>query len=163
MGTEIDKIIDAVIKAEGGSKATNDPVDKGGRTQYGISEKSNPEAWADDKVTEEEARAIYRNKYLDGPGFSRLLDHRLQRFLVDWGVISGPDIVIKYLQRAIGVKDDGVIGDKTTERANSLDAGVLVNKLIDERIKMMCRIVQKTPSQLKYLMGWVNRALEFRA
>ena len=57
MADNIDRIIDNVIAAEGGSTATNDPADGGGRTQYGISERANPEAWADGKVTAEEARA----------------------------------------------------------------------------------------------------------
>lgn len=154
--------IDAVIKAEGGAKATDDPTDSGGRTQYGISEKANPEAWLDGQVTEEEARAIYSRKYVSGPGFDKIVDGRLQHLLVDWGVTSGPGVAIGYLQRAIGVSDDGVLGPKTLDAANDRDAVWLVNRMVDDRVRMFCKIVGKNRSQGKYLVGWVNRALEFR-
>jgi hypothetical protein len=34
-------------------------------------------------------------------------------------------------------------------------------RLVAARIRMICRIVKRDPSQLKYLAGWVDRALEF--
>lgn len=166
MGEGIKKIIDAVILAETGGKPdggfTDDPTDKGGRTQYGIAEKSNPEAWADGKVTEDEARAIYTKKYIVGPGFDKITDPRLQHFLVDWGVTSGPGVAIKSLQRLVGVNDDGVLGVETLQAVTENDPTKLLNRLIDDRIKMFCRIVQKNPSQARFISGWVNRALEFR-
>src|SRR5688572_12640585 len=103
-------IIDAILVAEGGSKATNDPNDKGGRTQFGISEKAHPKAWADNKVTEEEARAIYSKKYISGPGFDRIDNEKLRHFLVDFGVNSGPGIAIQCLQRVVGTPVDGILG-----------------------------------------------------
>ena len=51
-------IITDIMLREGWDMMTNDPLDKGGRTQFGISEKSNPLAWTDNHVTEAEARAI---------------------------------------------------------------------------------------------------------
>src|SRR5688572_24435193 len=126
---EIEKIIDAILEAEGGSKMINDPADAGGRTQYGIAERSNPEAWRDNRVSEEEARAIYRQKYVDGPGFSGISDGHLQHFLVDWGVISGPAIAIRYLQQALNVDVDGNLGAITLAAANSADPRRLVNRL----------------------------------
>lgn len=161
----IDDIINAVLKAEVGDKPdggyTNDPADAGGRTQYGISEKSNPEAWADGKVTEAEAREIYLNKYVRGPGFDKIANSKLQHFVVDWGVISGPAVAIRYLQQVIGVKVDGIMGDKSLTAINSGDARVILNRVVSERLKMIGRIVQDRPSQLKYLEGWINRCCEF--
>jgi lysozyme family protein len=154
-------IIDAIIKAEGGSKFTDDPHDKGGRTQYGISERSNPEAWRDGRVTEEEARAIYYKRYVSGPGFDKITDPKLQHFLCDFAVHSGPGIAIKYLQRAIDVEDDGVLGPRTLAAVNAADARHLVNRLVVDRVKMIGRLVVANPSQLKYLNGWLNRILEF--
>lgn len=140
---------------------TNDPSDGGGRTQFGISERANPEAWADDRVTEEEAREIYARKYFTGPGFNRLKDRRLQHLLVDWGVTSGPYIVIQYLQRAVGTKDDGVLGPKTAAAANEANQVRLINRLVIDRVKMTGRIVNRNPSQARFLNGWLNRILEF--
>jgi lysozyme family protein len=154
-------IIDAILVAEGGAIATNDPSDRGGRTQYGISEKSHPGAWADNHVTEEEARAIYMQKYVIKPGFDKINDQRLRHFLVDFAVNSGPGIAIQYLQRAVNTKVDGVLGPKTAEAANQTEPRSLVTRLVAERVKMAGRIVTKDPSQLKFLNGWLNRFLDF--
>jgi lysozyme family protein len=157
----ITKIIDEILKAEGGNKMTNDPSDAGGRTQYGISERANPNAWKDGQVTEEEARAIYYKRYISGPGFDKINDPRVQHFLCDFAVHSGPGIAIKYLQRIVGVDDDGVMGPRTLEAANACEPRHLVNRLVAERMKMIARLVQKSPSQLKYLGGWTNRIMGF--
>jgi lysozyme family protein len=154
-------IIDAILLAEGGSKMTDDPTDRGGRTQYGIAERSNPEAWADGRVTEEEARAIYLQKYIIKPGFHQINDDKVRHFLVDFAVNSGPGIAIQCLQRVVGSTPDGVLGPKTAERANSIEPRSLVTRLVIERVKMIGRIVSKNPSQVKYLNGWLNRILDF--
>lgn len=161
MNPNITSIINAVLQAEGGSTSTNDPTDKGGRTQFGIAESSNPEAWADNKVTEDEARAIYLRKYVTGPGFDRVVDPRLQHLLVDFGVTSGPTLAIQYIQRLVHVKDDGVLGPSSLKAINETNPMKLINQLVIERVKMLGRIVQKNPSQAKWLNGWLNRSLEF--
>lgn len=154
--------IDDIIEREGGSTVTNDPADKGGRTQYGVSEKSNPEAWTDGKVTAEEARAIFETKYIKGPGFDKVQDIRLREQLADWGVNSGPYVAIQGLQRVVGAEIDGVLGPETLGLVNGApDASQVGNRVVAERVKMFGRIVKRDPSQLKWLNGWLDRALSF--
>jgi lysozyme family protein len=159
MSNDITNIIDDLLRREGG--LTNDPNDAGGRTNYGISEKSNPSAWADNKVTEAEAREIYLTKYVKGPKFDQIPDTLLRAQLVDFGVNSGPSIAIQKLQHIVGVEADGIIGPKTLTALASCDVRAVNNKLAAERIKMIGRICAKNPNQLKFLGGWLNRALEF--
>lgn len=154
-------LIDEIIKREGGAKATNNPKDKGGRTQYGIAEASNPSAWKDDKVTYEEARSIYDAKYIKGPGFDRIQDERLKAQMVDFGVTSGPALAIQKIQALVKVEVDGILGPKTLAAINAHDPVLLNNKLALERVKMIGRIVQKNPSQATFLNGWLSRAIEF--
>jgi len=161
MDSAIEKIIASVIENEGGEKVTNDPLDGGGRTQFGISERSHPEAWEDDKVTLNEAQAIYVQRYVVAPGFDKLSDHRLIHQLVDFGVNSGPFIAIQKLQMALDVKQDGVLGPKTLEAANKADGRKLNNDIVAIRVKFLCKLCVKRPSQLRFLEGWVDRALEF--
>jgi lysozyme family protein len=157
-----DSIIDEILIREGGGKVTNDPTDSGGKTQWGISEKSNPEAWKDGKVTEQEARDIYFKKYVKGPGFDKIIDSNLQAQLVDFGVNSGPAIAIKKLQGAMKLfEQDGILGPNTLDNVRNWDPKVLNNLLVVARVKMICQIVKKNPSQLVYLNGWVERALSF--
>lgn len=157
----IKEIIDEILIAEGGPKLTNDPADAGGRTQWGISERSNPQAWTDGHVTEAEARAIYERKYVQAPGFDKIKDSKLQAQLVDFGVTSGPAIAVQKLQEILRVKVDGILGPKTLAAIEVEDPRYLSNKLAASRIQMIGRIVQKNPSQIKWLNGWINRAISF--
>lgn len=159
MATTTEQIITDIIKREG--PATNDPEDRGGRTQYGIAEASNPEAWADDKVTEDEAREIYTRKYIRWPKFDKIEDFHLRAQLVDFGVTSGPMIAIMKLQEIVGATVDGVIGPQTLAAVKLQHPESVSTRLVASRIRMICRLVKKNPSDLKYLNGWVNRALEF--
>lgn len=154
-------LVDRIIAREGGSTATNDPSDKGGRTQFGISERNNPEAWKDGRVDYEEARKIYYQKYLKP--FEGLEKYLFYEQLVDFGVTSGPRLAIQKLQEIIGVEVDGIIGENTLTEISKWGTfqRVLNYKLVAARIQMIGRIVQKNPSQIKYLSGWLNRALEF--
>lgn len=154
-------LIDSIILREGGSKATNDSSDRGGRTQYGISERSNPEAWKDGKVDYEEARKIYQRRYLEP--FKGLETYIFYEQLVDFGVTSGPRLAIQKLQEILGMEVDGIVGEETLAKVSesSSFSRVLNNNLLASRIKMIGRIVQKNPSQVKFLSGWLNRALEF--
>ena len=136
-------------------------IDAGGRTQYGIAEKSNPEAWADNKVTEEEAREIYSRKYILGPGFDKVVDFHLRAQLVDFGVNSGPQMAIMKLQEILAVDVDGVLGPQTLGALNKAHPEAVSVQLVASRIRMICRIVKKNPADLKNLSGWVDRALEF--
>lgn len=157
----IHDIVDDVIQREGGAKVTNDTHDGGGRTQYGISERANPEAWADGKVTEAEARAIYEQKYVIYPGFHHVQDDHLRAHLVDFGVNSGPQVAISKLQEILGVIVDGILGVKTLAALTQRHADDVNNRLVASRVLMIGRIVQKVPSQLKYLVGWLDRSLSF--
>lgn len=165
MDPKLTTVIDAVILAEVGNKPdggfTNDPLDKGGRTAYGISEKANPEAWADGKVTEDEARAVYFKKYVEGPGFDKIPYTKLQHQLIDFGVNSGPFVAIQRLQEALGVVADGKIGPATLAALEKAKPEAVNNEVVALRVKLFCKICVKNPTQLKFLNGWVNRAFEF--
>lgn len=154
-------VIDDILQREGGGKVTNDPNDKGGRTQWGIAERSNPEAWRDGKVTEQEAREIYERKYVIAPGFNKIKDDHLREQLIDFGVNSGPGMAIMKLQNVLQVFPDGIIGPETLRAIDMVDPVKLNNKLMCERIKMIGRIVSKNHSQAVFISGWLNRAVEF--
>jgi lysozyme family protein len=156
-------IITDVIKREGGSTATNDPTDAGGRTQYGISETAHPKAWEDGKVTEDEARAIYIQKYVIYPGFHTIppTHAHVMEQLVDFGVLSGQHTAVKHLQRVLGVKDDGVFGPKSLATLIQHNPQTINNKLVIARVLMLGRIVERKHDQAKYINGWLNRAVSF--
>lgn len=164
--------IDDIIRREGGDKETNDPSDSGGRTKLGISERANPEAWVDGDVTYAEARTIYEKVYILAEHFN-LLPDSLQHQVVDHGVPSGPDTAARMLQQLIGVPVDGVIGAKTLEAITNYPGGklfgtevpgiVLLNLAFrDARMLHYATIAKKRPKDLKFLLGWIKRAQEFK-
>ena len=158
-----DKIIDEVLEREGGARVTNDPSDSGGRTQYGIAERSNPTAWKNGPPTEKEARAIYLQKYVIGPGYHRIppTHKKTQVMLIDYGVNSGPTIATQKVQEIVGAEVDGVLGNETLNKLVRWDDRALCNALAAARMKMVCRLVQKRPKDLKFLYGWVDRITSF--
>ena len=155
----VDTIINNIISTEGGY--VDNPADKGGPTAFGISEKANPQAWVNGPPTAKEARQIYMQKYVIGPGFDKIQDKQLQAQLVDFGVNSGPAIAIKRLQEILKVPGTGVLGTETLTALATIHPEEVNNLLVAARVKMICRIVQKTPSQLQFLEGWIDRALQF--
>lgn len=161
MSDPIDDIITDEILKEGGAAATNDPLDAGGRTQFGISETSNPEAWVDGVVSEAEARDIYFRKYVKGPGFGDIKDVPLMHQLVDFSVLSGAAVAIRKLQKVVGVHEDGILGPATLAAVAARDARTVNNALMVERIMMLATIVAKTPSQARFLVGWLSRTTSF--
>lgn len=156
-------IFERIMQWEGGGKFTNDPSDSGGRTQFGISERSHPQAWADGAVTEAEARSIFISKYVNGPKFNKIPDsHKAVREqLIDFGFLSGPQLAIMKLQAVLGLKADGALGPVTLNALVSSEPRALNNKLARERLLMLARIVQKAPSQARFLVGWLDRALSY--
>jgi lysozyme family protein len=159
MAFSMSETIDGVIKREG--KPTNDPKDHGGRTQLGISEKSNPEAWKDGVVTPEEAQAIYTQKYVKSPHFDTVPVDHLRSQLIDFGVNSGPIIAIQKLQEILGVTVDGELGPETLAALAMKDPKVINNQLVIARIKLIGRIVSKNVTQIRFINGWLDRATQF--
>jgi lysozyme family protein len=165
--------IDTIIKREGGDTETNDPDDSGGRTKFGISENAHPEAWADGDVSYWEARTIYERVYILAEKFHLIRDEHLKHQVVDFGVPSGPDTAARLLQQLVGVKVDGVIGPKTLAAIDNYPDGklfgvevpgrVLLNLAFrDAREIFYATLAKRRPKDLKFLLGWLKRAQEFR-
>lgn len=169
----IDKTIEDVIEKEGGEKETNDPSDSGGRTKYGISESANPKAWEDGDVSLVEAKDIYKRTYVLKEHFNLIEDPWLFQQVVDFGVPSGPETSAKVLQQLVGVTTDGDIGPATIKAIDSYPSGklfgvqvpgfVLLNLAFrDARIMHYATVTKRRPKDLKYLLGWLKRAMSFK-
>ena len=149
-------IVEGIIKREGGH--TNDPQDRGGETIFGISKKSNPEAWKNGPPTKEQAIEIYTRKYIKP--FKGLEGSNCFEQAVDFGVTSGPTLVIRKIQEIVGAEVDGVIGGETLTKVSAFGKDLNL-ELAKARIKMIGRLVSKDISQVRFLNGWLNRSLEF--
>ena len=162
--------IDEIIEREGGARETNDPADAGGRTKYGISERGNPDLWRDGPPTYAQARQRFSERYV--APFASLSDPFLKAQLADWGVTSGPGHVAKVLQQLLRLNADGKVGPKTVAAATNYPAGflfghpvpgsVLLNLAVrDARMLHYAGITKAKPSNLRFILGWLRRAMEF--
>ena len=151
--------LDRLEKREGGF--SDDPADTGGRTYKGISERWNADLWKDGPPTDAQVRERYEQRYVKGPGFDKVSDLRLREQLIDFGVNSGPGVAIQKLQAVLRVTVDGALGPKTLGALAQSDSRKINNLLVAARIMMLCRIVQKNPSQNRFIAGWADRALQF--
>lgn len=105
----VDEIISGVLKAEGGY--VNDARDAGGETNFGITIKvarANGYSGPMRLLSEGAARAIYRKRYVEDPGFDDVLAvyARVGEECVDTGVNMGPAIAGMFLQRALNALND---------------------------------------------------------
>lgn len=153
-----------VIGNEGGY--SNDPVDAGGETKYGISKKSYPHLDIKN-LTIEQAKKIYKENYWDKCKCDEIMNQNIATQLFDTAINCGNSMAIKILQRAINVTskvktiEDGIIGPKTIAAIKVSDIKTLNNNMVAKRNEYYAAIVRSKPTQTKFLKGWTNRANRF--
>ena len=57
----------------------------------------------------------------------------------------------------LGLKADGIVGKNTLAALNRQDPQVFFNRLKARRKQFYERIVEKRPSQVRFLKGWLRR------
>jgi lysozyme family protein len=144
-----DEIFDRLIGHEGGY--VNDPDDPGGETKWGISKRSYPDLNIKE-LSRDEAKSIYQRDFWERLGGDRFPDG-VSFQLFDFAVNSGIETAIRYLQRAVGVADDGHWGPISQAQANLLSESDLIMRLNAERLDFMIRL-KNWPSHGK---GWARR------
>lgn len=162
-----DQILEQLLERE---KAGSPPYlslnDLGGRTSWGISERSHPEAWTHGPPTRGAAKLIFQTEYVSPWNWVPYDPLRIQ--LIDISVLSGYGRAAKLLQATLGVEEDGVVGRLTrAELAYVLQAvpeayGRLVNNaLVAFHLKYIDALTDQQIKQRVNEEGWENRALLF--
>lgn len=156
-------IVADILKREKGY--VNNPADRGGATNFGITTHTyrwwtkNPNADVRN-LTEAVAREILTDIYLVKPRIVELPEP-VKSFMADWAVHSGPYMPIMAMQDILNVTVDGVIGAETLKAVHEADLSLLLRFLVRKRMLMIARIVQKSPIQAQFLVGWTERVLSF--
>lgn len=159
-----DEAMKIELKFEGGKD--DDPRDPGGRTNQGVIQRVYS-AWrikqglpAQDVflMTDAERDAIYWQNYGRLVRYDEL-PPGVNIVVLDGGVNSGPSQSIKWLQRALGLTADGVLGDVTLQATiNCDDHDLLIAKILEQRMKFLQAL--KT---FKYFgRGWTSRVNQLR-
>jgi lysozyme family protein len=148
-----DEAFDQLLGHEGGY--ANHPSDPGGETMWGVTRKvAIKEGYTGDmhSLPREKAKDIYRRKYWDAVMADRLPES-VRYTVFDAAVNSGPAQAISWLQRALDVGEDGVMGPLTLDavnKASGLKLGVLFNA---ERLDFMTSL----PTWGAFSRGWARR------
>ena len=155
-----------VLKHESGY--VNDPLDSGGRTNLGVTQRvweefvGHPVSEADMRaLTPEKVGKLYKQKYWNS-AYCEVLPKGLDYVVFDFAVNAGTGRSVKTLQQAIGVVADGIIGPRTMAAINGANTKNLVAKFSDARTDFYQGIVARKPDQARFIRGWLNRVEEAR-
>ena len=160
--TPLDDALNLLLAHEGGW--SNHPADKGGATMYGVTQKTYDEwrrrvgrSWQSVRaITKDEARELYEQLYWKPAGCDRM-PWPISYIVFDGAVNSGVSRSVTWLQSALGVQADGLVGPQTLGAVEVADRKKLVRDLIDARVEFLARLVQRAPKQAVFLLGWWRR------
>jgi lysozyme family protein len=151
-----DDAFDRLLGFEG--DYSNNSADPGGETRWGITRRvAIQEGYSGDMhvLPREFAKDVFRRKYWDAMRCDRMPD-ALRYSLFDAAVNSGCKQAIKWLQRAMDVGDDGILGPLTLDAAQRGSGLKLALKLNAERLDFMTSL----PTWGSFGRGWARRIAE---
>lgn len=144
--------INRVLQHEGGY--VNDPRDPGGETNWGISKRAFPKVNIR-TLTRNGAIAIYHTHYWQRVRGDELPpDVAFQ--VLDAAVNHGVPRAITWLQRAVGVADDGIFGPLTLAAVISADKRDIALNFNAERLDFYTKL-STWPT---YGRGWTRRIVQ---
>ena len=77
--------------------------------------------------------------------------------IVDWAWHSGTVTAVKEIQKELGVKADGIIGNITLSSINSHSPLPMFGIIQQARIAYIEKICKARPANNKFKRGWFNR------
>lgn len=155
---------EAMIRNEGGYVLHDVPGDRGGQTYAGIARKMNPQwpGWAlidrGQEVPAAMVREYYKANYWEPIKGDRITSQVIAQTIFDFHVNAG-SVARKLAQLVVGATPDGVIGDKTLAALNAYDEAKFVMAYALVKIARYRDIVTRDRTQMKFLLGWINRTL----
>lgn len=166
--TNFDNALKATLRFEGGY--VNDPKDKGGETNLGITRKTYEQFLKKNnlpldnlnmrEIPEEHVLEIYKTMYWQPAGCDHLPPLLAQQ-VFDFAVNSGTKKAIQFLQAQVGAEQDGIFGPATkasVEQAvqNTGDAA-LARSYVQSRRTFIENAVAKGQIHAKFKKGLINR------
>ena len=146
--SDFDRAFDLLMESEGGY--SDDPLDPGGETNFGISKRAYPKE--DVRfLTLERAKEIYRLDYWDAIRADDL-PYPINVLIFDAAVNQGKKAAVRMLQEALKIKQDGVIGQQTIKAAVAVSDAVCTDYLSIRAVRYA-----NTANFGRFGRGWMRR------
>lgn len=134
---------------------SNHPNDPGGETMFGVTVGVARAAGYTGPMRDlpiAKAKEIYRATYWDTVRADEL-PPACRYHIFDACVNSGPSQAVKWLQRAVGVTDDGKIGAVTVYAARAAPPDALIRRMLSQRLRFMTEL----KNWHSFSRGWSKR------
>jgi len=146
-----------VMRWEGGNKLHKVSGDSGGWTVWGIAYNYNKALFDDftdfkDTTREEASYIAFVKYYLNAR--AEIVPFNSKLYYFDMAYNMGVSRAIKIMQKCIGVKADGIIGEITLSKIHLLKE----SDLRREREGFYNRLAESKYKMKKFLKGWLNRS-----
>lgn len=145
---------------------SNHPKDPGGATMKGVTQRT-----YDDfrvrreqrpqhvrQISDSELEAVYRGQYWDAVHADEL-PPGVAYCVFDAAVNSGPSRAVRWLQKVVGAKVDGIVGNNTITMVQGMKPELIIEQYCDRRLAFMKRLKHWAT----FKNGWTQRVAEVRA
>lgn len=165
---DFDPAFDAMIENEGGFVLHEVAEDRGGLMYAGISRKfhANWEGWPmlleqrDDALIRIAVKNFYYTNFWHIIKGEKIDDQAVANSLFDFAVDVNALRAVSIAQSVIGVVEDGIVSRKTIDKLNAYNAELFLARFAAEKAVYYMRLVDRLPSQERFLRGWLNRAFK---
>ena len=163
-----EKALNKVLQLEGGLTLHKNPTEQA-ETYAGIYRKFHPnwEGWGYiDKGLEPPFKLVkqfyYENFYKP---LEVIENETIRDLLFEFAVNASLKTAVKLMQKTIGAKPDGIIGNETLNKLNQYLQSHTEEQFIKDytlaRISFYTSLANKNPKKYSlYLRGWINRSLK---
>jgi len=169
--SNFDKVMEFVMRNEGGYVLHEVEHDTGGRTFAGIAENfwadwegwdyidgGNNTSYTNPKMREL-VNGFYKKNFWNPLRLDGIDDFDIAYTIYDFGVNGGIKTSARLAQKVAGVVEDGKIGPKSLEAINTMDSKYFQAMFAVYKLDRYLRIIGNNHSQAKFAKGWANRTL----
>ena len=125
-------------------------------TKFGISAKAYPKLDIR-SLTKDRAQALYKRDYWDKVRADDL-PAGLDYVAFDAAVNSGPAQSARWIQRAVGIEADGIVGERTLAKVADRDVADVIHAACNQRLAFM----RSLKTWKTYGKGWSRRVADVR-
>lgn len=157
------------IVSEGGYELHNVAGDRGGMTYAGIARNKNPgwSGWDWIDRNEIPPTDLVRDFYLAGWWAplrgDEIVHQRVAESMFDFAMNTSaygrPALAAKLVQLTAGATPDGAIGPRSVAAINAMDPDLFLARFALAKLARYRDICVKDKSQMKFIIGWINRLL----